>query len=110
MLITIIVINILQKKKLGCLPLFLHSWDCLPLWAHSMDPWDKMVDVITAKCCCCCKCCQITAEDQGHTEKEYMENGKKSYSEVYDNPAMSVEKEVENEIKIELEILKISRL
>lgn len=30
--------------------------------------------------------------------------------EVYDNPAMSAEKEVENEIKIELKILKMTQL
>lgn len=33
-----------------------------------------------------------------------------SHTEVYDNPAMSADKEVENEVKIELTILKMTRL
>ncbi|GLD66383.1 sodium-dependent phosphate transport protein 2B-like isoform X1, partial [Lates japonicus] len=57
LLIIIVVINVLQKRKPGCLPAVLRSWDFLPLWAHSLAPWDKVVGVITAKCCCCCKCC-----------------------------------------------------
>ncbi|XP_070712480.1 solute carrier family 34 member 2a isoform X2 [Pempheris klunzingeri] len=108
MLIIIIVINILQKRKPGCLPTALRSWDFLPLWAHSLAPWDKVVGVITAKCCCCCKCCQIAADDQERREKESL--GKKPHTEVYDNPAMSAEMEVTNETKIELNILKITRL
>ncbi|XP_073322188.1 solute carrier family 34 member 2a [Pagrus major] len=110
MLIIIIVINVLQKRKPGCLPAALRSWDFLPLWAHSLAPWDKVVGACTTKCCCCCKCCQIAVDDQEHTERESVENNKKPHVEVYDNPAMSADKEVENEIKIELEILKITRL
>ncbi|CAK6953528.1 solute carrier family 34 member 2a [Scomber scombrus] len=109
MLILIIVINILQKRKPECLPSALRSWDFLPLWAHSLEPWDKVVGVCTAKCCCCCKCCQIAADDQEHTEKESVEKTI-PHTAVYDNPAMSAEKEVENEIKIELNILKMTRL
>ncbi|XP_018520590.1 solute carrier family 34 member 2a isoform X2 [Lates calcarifer] len=110
LLIIIVVINVLQKRKPGCLPAVLQSWDFLPLWAHSLAPWDKVVGVITAKCCCCCKCCQLAPEDSEHTEKESAEKNKKPHTEVYDNPAMSAEKEVENEIKIELTILKMTRL
>uniref|UniRef100_A0A671YI46 Solute carrier family 34 member 2a n=1 Tax=Sparus aurata TaxID=8175 RepID=A0A671YI46_SPAAU len=110
MLIIIIVINVLQKRKPGCLPAALRSWDFLPLWAHSLAPWDKVVSACTAKCCCCCKCCQIAVDDQEKTGRESVENNKKPHVEVYDNPAMSADKEVENEIKIELEILKMSRL
>ncbi|XP_053273530.1 solute carrier family 34 member 2a [Pleuronectes platessa] len=110
MLIIIIVINVLQKQKPRCLPAVLRSWDFLPLWAHSLAPWDKVVGVITSKCCCCCKCCQIAAEDPEHNEKECLEKDQKTHTEVYDNPAMSAEKEKENEIKIELEILKKTRL
>uniref|UniRef100_A0A8D3BMF1 Solute carrier family 34 member 2a n=1 Tax=Scophthalmus maximus TaxID=52904 RepID=A0A8D3BMF1_SCOMX len=109
-LIIIIVINMLQKCKPGCLPAKLRSWDFLPLWAHSLAPWDGVVGVINSKCCCCCKCCQVAAEDPEHQEKESVENNKKTHTEVYDNPAMSAEKEVENEIKIELNILKMTRL
>lgn len=102
LLIIIIVINVLQKKKPSCLPAVLRSWDFLPLWAHSLAPWDKVVGVFTAKCCCCCKCCQITSEDQDSTEKKSTAN-KKPCKEVYDNPAMITDKEVESEIKIELQ-------
>ncbi|XP_044044772.1 solute carrier family 34 member 2a [Siniperca chuatsi] len=108
MFIVIMVINILQKRKPGCLPVALRSWDFLPLWAHSLAPWDKVVGVITAKCCCCCKCCQVPTDNQEHREKESVEN-KKPHTEVYDNPAMSAE-EVENKIKIELQILKMTQL
>ncbi|XP_054460374.1 sodium-dependent phosphate transport protein 2B-like [Anoplopoma fimbria] len=110
MLIIILVINLLQKRKPGCLPAALRSWDFLPLWAHSLAPWDKVVGVFTAKCCCCCKCCQLAADDQEPGEKESVEKNYKSHTEVYDNPAMSAEKEVENEINLELKILKMTRL
>ncbi|XP_067355391.1 sodium-dependent phosphate transport protein 2B-like [Channa argus] len=104
------VINVLQKQKPGCLPVVLRSWDFLPLWAHSLAPWDKVVGVITATCCCCCKCCQVTAEDQEHRENKSVENNNKPQTEVYDNPAMIAEKDVENGIKIELQILKMTQL
>lgn len=110
MLIITLVINILQKWKPGYLPAVLRSWDFLPLWAHSLDPWDKVVDVIVAKCCCCCKCCQVPADHQEHGEKEFAESSNTANTGVYDNPAMSAETEVENEIRIELEILKKTRL
>ncbi|XP_028444888.1 solute carrier family 34 member 2a [Perca flavescens] len=106
-LIIIIVINILQKRKPGCLPAALRSWDFLPLWAHSLAPWDKVIGVITTKCCCCCKCCQISADDQEPSNKEPVGNNN---TEVYDNPAMSAEKEVENEINLEPKILKMTQL
>uniref|UniRef100_A0A3B3UMB9 Solute carrier family 34 member 2a n=1 Tax=Poecilia latipinna TaxID=48699 RepID=A0A3B3UMB9_9TELE len=92
MLIVVVVINVLQKRKPGFLPAGLRSWDFLPLWAHSLDPWDKVVVAFTAKCCCCCKCCQEMRKA------------------AYDNPAMAVEKEVEDEIKIELDIIKVAKL
>uniref|UniRef100_UPI0037E741FA solute carrier family 34 member 2a n=1 Tax=Semicossyphus pulcher TaxID=241346 RepID=UPI0037E741FA len=109
MLIIIVLINVLQKRKPGCLPAALRSWDFLPLWAHSLAPWDKVVGVITAKCCCCCKCCKLPADDQEHEEKELSENGEKPYTEVYDNLAMIAEEE-ENETRIELKGMKITRL
>ncbi|CAM9150984.1 unnamed protein product, partial [Lampetra planeri] len=98
-LIIIIVINVLQKRKPGCLPAVLRSWDFLPLWAHSLEPWDKVVGVITAKCCCCCRCCQVVDGGDGVETRT-----------VYDNPAMCAATEVENEIKMELKILEMTRL
>uniref|UniRef100_A0A8C5HFE9 Sodium-dependent phosphate transport protein 2B-like n=1 Tax=Gouania willdenowi TaxID=441366 RepID=A0A8C5HFE9_GOUWI len=110
MLVLIIVVNVLQKRKPGCLPGVLRSWDFLPLWAHSLAPWDKVVSACTAKCCCCCKCCQGTSDNQIDKTKESLEKNEKTLSAVYDNPVMSAEKEVEDEIKIELSIVKLSRL
>lgn len=110
MLIIIVIINILQKRKPGCLPTVLQSWDFLPLWAHSLAPWDKVVGMMTAKCCCCCKCCQIASNDEEHGVEGLSEKSKKIQTEVYDNPAMSADKEVENETKIELKNLKMTKL
>ncbi|XP_035813096.2 solute carrier family 34 member 2a [Amphiprion ocellaris] len=110
LLIIILIINMLQKRKPSCLPAALRSWDFLPLWARSLAPWDKVVGVITAKCCCCCKCCQAASDDQEHGVQESAEKNKKAHTAVYDNPAMSADKEVEDEIKIELKILKMTRL
>uniref|UniRef100_A0A3Q1EFB8 Solute carrier family 34 member 2a n=1 Tax=Acanthochromis polyacanthus TaxID=80966 RepID=A0A3Q1EFB8_9TELE len=109
LLIITLIINVLQKRKPGCLPAALRSWDFLPLWAHSLAPWDKVIGVITAKCCCCCKCCQVSSNDQEHGVQESAEKNKKVHT-VYDNLAMSAEKEVEDEIKIELKILEMTRL
>ncbi|MEQ2292188.1 hypothetical protein AMECASPLE_020513 [Ameca splendens] len=110
MLIIVMVINVLQKRKPGCLPTRLRSWDFLPLWAHSLDPWDKLVVAFTAKCCCCCKCCQVSNDNQEHKEQESVEQSTEIHKEVYDNPAMIVENEVENEKEIELNILKRAQL
>lgn len=106
-LIIIIIINVLQKRKPGCLPTALRSWDFLPLWAHSLAPWDKVVDVFVTKCCCCCKCCQLPVDEEKQTEK--------TSHEAYDNPAMEPEKEMEDDNnskidKIEMKILKMTRL
>ncbi|XP_030590826.1 solute carrier family 34 member 2a [Archocentrus centrarchus] len=110
MLIIIIAINVLQKRKPGWLPAVLRSWDFLPLWAHSLAPWDKAVGVIIAKCCCCCKCCQVASDAQEDRAQELVENSKTAHTAVYDNPAMSTENEVEDEMKIELNILKMTML
>ncbi|XP_032417878.1 solute carrier family 34 member 2a [Xiphophorus hellerii] len=110
LLIIVVVINVLQKRKPGCLPARLRSWDFLPLWAHSLDPWDKVVVAFTAKCCCCCKCCQVSNDDQEHEVQESVEQNTEIHKAVYDNPVMAVEKEVEDEIKIELNILKVAKL
>nr|XP_055061730.1 solute carrier family 34 member 2a [Misgurnus anguillicaudatus] len=85
-LVFAIVVNILQKQKPGWLPSCLQSWDFLPLWAHSLEPWDRIVVRMAARCCCCCKCCNFTEEDE---EMEKHEN--KDGIEMYDNPTMNVE-------------------
>ncbi len=110
MLVIIIVINILQKRKPAFLPAVLRSWDFLPLWAHSLAPWDKWVSAFTSRCCCCCKCCQGASDNQEHEKEESVEENKTPYLEAYDNPAMNANMEVEDEIKIELNILHTAKL
>lgn len=105
-LIIVIIINVLQKRKPGCLPAALRNWDFLPLWAHSLAPWDRVVDVFVKKCCCCCKCCQLPVEQ----EKEMDEKSHVGH----DNPAMETEVEEENEAnskidKIELKIINMTK-
>ncbi|XP_076001372.1 sodium-dependent phosphate transport protein 2B-like isoform X2 [Genypterus blacodes] len=112
MIIIIVVINVVQNRRPGCLPKALRSWDFLPLPMHSLAPWDKVVGMCTAKCCCCCKCCQISSDDEGHGDKDSLgkNNIKVHTLEMYDNPVMSTDKEIENEIEIELKILNMTKL
>lgn len=111
LLLIILLINLLQKRMLACLPPVLQSWDFLPHWAHSLDPWDKVVDAFTATCCCYCKCCHIApAVEQEHMDKLSVENNKKANVEMYINPSMWARMEGGNETKRELDILKITKL
>ncbi|XP_029912994.1 sodium-dependent phosphate transport protein 2B-like [Myripristis murdjan] len=110
MLFIIVAINILQRQQPRCLPTILRSWDFLPLWAHSLAPWDSVVALITAKSCCCCKCCLVAADEQDHKDKEPMGTKKDLMVEMYDNPAMSAEREVYSEKKMESSILKSTQL
>ncbi|KAF7659832.1 hypothetical protein LDENG_00292440 [Lucifuga dentata] len=102
MFIIIVVINVLQNRKPGCLPKALRSWDFLPLWMHSLEPWGKVVDVCAAKCCCCCKCCQVTNdEEDGDKDSVGKKKLKPHTMEMYDNPVMNIDTETKNEMKIE---------
>lgn len=103
LLIALIVINILQQRKPASLPPALRSWDFLPLWVHSLEPWDKVVDALTAKCCRCCKSCDVAPGNRG---KQSTERNSGECITAYENP----KKEMERDIKIELNILKITRL
>lgn len=108
-LIFVITVNILQKHKPQWLPSALRSWDFLPLWAHSLEPWDRVVTTIAARCCCCCKCCKccnIIEEDQ---ETGTHEN-KDQEIEMYDNPKMTVEMKEANKTSDSCEILKATSL
>lgn len=84
-LIFAIIVNILQNHKPQWLPSALRSWNFLPLWAHSLEPWDRVVSIIAARCCCCCKCCNVTEEDEEKANHENMDHG----IELYDNPTMT---------------------
>ncbi|KAM4603381.1 solute carrier family 34 member 2a [Polymixia lowei] len=109
-LIVVAAINVLQRRRPGCLPAALRSWDFLPLWAHSLEPWDRVVTAVTAKCCCCCKCCQVATDDQEQRDEGCALEKDVHMLEMYDNPAMSAEKELEGEKKTQFKILKSTQL
>lgn len=100
LLIAVIVINIVQQRKPGSLPPLLRSWDFLPLWLHSLEPWDKVVDALTVKCCRCC------AVAPGNTGTQPLERKSDERVTAYENP----KKEMEHDMKIELKVLKMTRL
>ena len=113
LLVVAAVINVLQRRRPGWLPALLRSWDFLPLWAHSLEPWDRVVTVLAAKCCCCCKCCQVAPDDPEELGDECCTEpeGKTQEAGTYDNPSMSEEEEEAERVrKMELKILNSSRL
>ena len=113
LLVVAAVINVLQRRRPGWLPALLRSWDFLPLWAHSLEPWDRVVTVLAAKCCCCCKCCQVAPDDPEELGDECCTEpeGKTQEAGTYDNPSMSEEEEEAERVRqMELKILNSSRL
>ncbi|XP_068105968.1 sodium-dependent phosphate transport protein 2C [Hyperolius riggenbachi] len=62
LIITVIIINFIQKKRPRCLPPFLRNWDFLPIWLHSLAPYDKLIYKMCG--CCCKKCSQHTDEEE----------------------------------------------
>ncbi|XP_051983023.1 solute carrier family 34 member 2a [Xyrauchen texanus] len=104
-LIFAIVINILQNHKPQWLPSCLRTWDFLPLWAHSLEPWDRVVIVMNARCCCCCKCCKccnVTEEDEEMGKHELKDHE----IEMYDNPTMTAEINVDKKTSDNPEIIR----
>lgn len=89
LIITVLAINFLQSRFPERLPSCLRSWDFLPLWARSLEPWDRIITAMIARCCCCCKCCQVARGD-----KEAEPIGRKNYGmEIHDNPVLANESE-----------------
>lgn len=89
LIITVLAINFLQSRFPERLPSCLRSWDFLPLWARSLEPWDRIITAMIARCCCCCKCCQVARGDE---EAEPI--GRKNYGmEIHDNPVLANENE-----------------
>ncbi|XP_053475203.1 solute carrier family 34 member 2a [Ictalurus furcatus] len=89
LIITVLAINFLQSRFPERLPSYLRSWDFLPLWARSLEPWDRIITAMIARCCCCCKCCQVARGDE---EAEPI--GRKNYGmEIHDNPVLANENE-----------------
>ena len=70
--IVIVVINVLQRKKAGCLPKALRSWDFLPFWMHSLKPVDNLI----ARMCRCGFCQKFQQADLGDLAKEEDDDGK----------------------------------
>lgn len=103
LLMAVLVVNVLQQRKPASLPPALRSWDSLPLWARSLEPWDQEVGALTAKCCRCWASCDVAPESRGNLP---LERSSEESNKVYENPM----KETERDIKIELDILKITRL
>lgn len=97
LLVAVIVINTVQERKPGSLPPALRSWDFLPLWLRSLEPWDKVVDAFTVKCCRCCKSCCVSP---GNTKNQPTERKNGECVTVCEEP----------EKEMELNILNITRL
>lgn len=101
LLVAVIVINVVQQRKPESLPPALRSWGFLPLWLHSLEPWDQAVDALAVKCC---KSCRAAPGNAGN--RPMGRNSGESIT-VNENP----EKEaLEQDMKIELRMLKITRL
>lgn len=68
-LVTVVVINIIQRKRPSCLPKVLRNWDFLPLWCHSLKPMDnvitRIIDIIR------CRKRKENAIDKGHVNAAY---------------------------------------
>ncbi|XP_070565584.1 sodium-dependent phosphate transport protein 2A-like [Ptychodera flava] len=54
-LAVIYIINILQRKAPGCLPIYLQTWEFLPQWMHSLEAFEKCVKHL----------CHIKCQSQG---------------------------------------------
>ncbi|XP_076456006.1 sodium-dependent phosphate transport protein 2C-like [Babylonia areolata] len=62
--LAILIINAIQRKRPGCLPPFLRTWDFLPHCCHSLKPIDNLISRL-----CRCGCCQKLQEaDLGDNE------------------------------------------
>ncbi|XP_026059936.1 solute carrier family 34 member 2a isoform X2 [Carassius auratus] len=101
-LILVIIVNLLQKHKPQWLPSVLRSWDFLPQWAHSLEPWDRVVTIMAARCCCCCKCCNVTEEVKETGTQENKDN----VIEMFDNPTKNAEIKEAKKTSDSCEILK----
>ncbi|KAM6963075.1 solute carrier family 34 member 2b [Aplochiton taeniatus] len=94
-----IVVNLMQARCPRFLPAGLRNWDFLPQPLHSLKPWDRVVTsalgLCGSRCCCCCKRCRNTeGEEEGEGRKE-----RRKSMEMYDNPALSNDGELEEAAK-----------
>uniref|UniRef100_A0A8C5NAH9 Sodium-dependent phosphate transport protein 2B n=1 Tax=Gouania willdenowi TaxID=441366 RepID=A0A8C5NAH9_GOUWI len=95
-----IVVNVMQSRCPRYLPKGLRTWDFLPLPLHSLEPWDSVVTTSLGfcgkYCCCCCKCCNCC--NKGN-EDEKIEGGDQKSLEMYDNPAMTNDEDMNSVTK-----------
>lgn len=103
LLIGVIVINMVQQRNPRRLPPALRSWDFLPLWFHSLEPWDNVVEAVMVKCCGCCKSCDVSPENKMNQPLKRESGERIAVSDDH-------KKGMGEDTKIELNILKISRL
>ncbi|XP_072040134.1 sodium-dependent phosphate transport protein 2C-like [Amphiura filiformis] len=69
MLIAVGIINVLQKKKPGWLPLKLRDWSFLPIWCRSLQPYDNIMRFrwFPYYDMCCRKCDALSNDDDAQT-------------------------------------------
>uniref|UniRef100_A0A8C6VSR6 Sodium-dependent phosphate transport protein 2B n=1 Tax=Nothobranchius furzeri TaxID=105023 RepID=A0A8C6VSR6_NOTFU len=100
LIVTVVIINVMQSRFPRHLPKVLRTWDFLPRPLHSMAPWDRVVTSTTLfcgrHCCCCCRCSNCCRKDDG--EEKISRTNRKGL-EVYDNPALTRDKDTNESIK-----------
>ncbi|KAF6132939.1 solute carrier family 34 member 2 [Phyllostomus discolor] len=60
-ILLVVVLKLLQSRCPRVLPSKLQTWNFLPLCMRSLQPWDRLVSLVTLcctnPCCCCCRVC-----------------------------------------------------
>ncbi|XP_071762810.2 sodium-dependent phosphate transport protein 2A-like [Centroberyx gerrardi] len=49
-IIFVAIVNVLQARRPGCLPIRLQNWDFLPVWLTSLQPLDDIITKATLQC------------------------------------------------------------
>ncbi len=65
--ITVLIVNVLQRKKPNWLPARLRTWDFLPEPLRSLEPLDRQITRLS-QFCSCCKCCKKCLEEDEPAE------------------------------------------
>ncbi|XP_068925046.1 sodium-dependent phosphate transport protein 2B-like [Petaurus breviceps papuanus] len=55
-LLVVLVMRVVQARCPQILPEKLQNWDFLPLWMRSLQPWDRLVSLLTNNCFQLCRC------------------------------------------------------
>ncbi|XP_004624706.1 sodium-dependent phosphate transport protein 2B isoform X2 [Octodon degus] len=64
LLLLVVCLRLLQFRCPRILPQKLRTWSFLPSWLRSLEPWDRVISLLTTcyqrRCCCCCRvCCRV---------------------------------------------------